>query len=257
MVALVAKSLVERRRLRRALVSRLIYPAILVVVAVGAVWFLAWFVLPRFAETLSTAGAELPLSTRVTLAVAEQLIWVAPVLGILIAGLLAMRPLSRWPRLRELVDGAALRAPLVKSLVWNAQGAIVADAVATLLEGGGDVLTALEHAEAATSNQVLRERLAAARDDVRKGGDLGQALAGRQVFPPMALAVIRASLSAGELAEGLRQGAQLASEAQDELASRLMTLMEPVIILALASVVGWIVYSLVSGMLTINAIGAG
>ncbi len=255
-VGLIDRSLENRARVRRTVVGRLTYPAILLVVAALAVWFLASFVLPRFAETLQSAGAELPMSTRATLAAAEWLIWIAPLL--LIGGVVfaLSRPFSRLPALRRTAQEWGLRLPVVRQLVWHAQGGVVAETLATILEGGGDLLVGLEQAEQAVSLDPIRDRLAAARKRVREGDDVGRALEEERVMPPMVAALVRVGVQSGDLAGGLRHASELCLEKQEELTSRLLTFLEPGIILLLAGVVGWVVYSLVSGMLTINAMGA-
>jgi len=255
-VGLIDRSITTRSRIRRTVIGRLTYPAILFVVAILAVWFLASFVLPRFAETLQSAGAELPLSTRATLAAAEWLIWIAPI-ALLGGAVFAMsRPLSRMPALRRRVQEWALRVPVVRQLVWHAQGGIVAETLATILEGGGDLLVGLEQSEEAVSLDPIRERLSAVRKRVREGEDVGLALEEERVMPPMVAALVRVGVQSGDLAGGLRHASELCLEKQEDLTARLLTLLEPAIILLLAGVVGWVVYSLVSGMLTINAMGA-
>jgi general secretion pathway protein F len=254
-VALVDGSISSSMEIRRALVGQLLYPALLVLAAIVALWFLSVRVIPRFAETIATLGGELPWQTSATLATASVLAWAVPLLVVALAAAWATRSAWSSPELRVRVHTAALRVPLVGTLLWNAQGALVADMLATMLSGGADLLAGLAQARDVASSPVIAERLDGARRDVREGADPGRALADRRVLPPMATAVVRSGIAGGDLVGSLRRASQLCLETQKTLASRLLTFVEPAIILVLAGAIGWVVYSLVVGMLAITNLG--
>lgn len=255
-VALIERSIDTREHIRRTVTGRLVYPAILVVVAIIAVWLLASFVIPRFAETLADVGATLPLSTRITLAASKWLIWIMPLLLIGGAALASLRSISLPPVWRARIDRLSLRAPIVGSLIWHGQGAVLTDTLATMIEGGGDVLDGLEQSARALKSTTLRDRLNAARGRVREGDDLGKALTDLEVVPPIAAAVVQIGIRSGDLVGALRRASRVCLEKQEELTGRLLTLMEPAVILILAGVVGWVIYSLIAGILTVNDLGA-
>lgn len=255
-VALVDDSLQNSARIRRSVVGRLIYPAILIVAAIGVLWFLSARVIPRFAETLVSMGQELPWATNFTLVASRVLVWVAPILVLGAIALWTTRRAWMSPRHRAIVAEKSLGLPVVGTLVWHSEAALVTDVLATMLEGGADVLAGLEQAERVVSNTVIAERVGAARRAVREGADLGAALAEHQVLPPMIGAVVRAGIAGGQLSGALRQATELCLEKQETVSSRLMTLVEPAIIVLLAGVVGWVVYSLVTGMLAVTNTGA-
>jgi len=253
---LIDESLRTSDRIRKTVISRLIYPAVLIVVGVISLWFLAAVVLPRFSETLESAGADLPGATRFTLAAATVVMWAGPIVMLAIAGVVTWwRAGLAPPSWRERAQELAFRAPLVGPLVWRHQSAIVADTVATMLEGGGDLLEALEQAEDAVGDGVVARRLARARGQVREGLDPGEAFEQESVFPPMTTAVIRIGARSGDLADALRSATETALDEQQDAIDRLLTLLQPAVILVLAGVVGWVVYSLIAGMLAINDIG--
>jgi len=254
-LALIDRSMETRQRVRRTITSRLTYPAILLCAAVAAVWFLSSFVVPRFAETLASVGAELPTSTRITLALSDWMLWIMPCLIVGVGGLITLRPWRRSPRLQRLIDERLLKTPVVGSLAWHSQSVLVTDTLATVIEGGGEVLTGLEHAAHAVRSPTLRGRLDAARRSVREGVDLGDALAREHVLPPMSEAFVRVGMRSGNLVESLRWATSVSLEQQERMTSRLLTLLEPATILLLSGVVGWVVYSLVSGMLAVNELG--
>jgi general secretion pathway protein F len=251
-VALVDTSLQNSARIRRSVVGRLIYPAILIVAAIGVLWFLSARVIPKFAETLVSMGQELPWATNFTLVASRILAWVAPIVVLIVVALWTSRKVWMTESQRMWAARKALSSPVVGTLVWHSEAAFVTDVLATMLEGGADVLAGLEQAERVVGNPVIAERVGAARRAVREGADLGQALADHKVLPPMIGAVVRAGIAGGQLAGALRRATELCLEKQETVSQRLMTLVEPAIILLLAGVVGWVVYSLVTGMLAVT-----
>jgi len=253
---LIDRSLKKREHFRRVFTGKMTYPAILMMAAIAAVWFLSWFVIPRFASTLEGVGATLPWSTQFTLTASRVLIWVAPVVILAVALLIWSKGAWIPDSLRRWWGAQSLKLPIVQTLVWNAQAAIVCETVGTMLDGGGDVLASLELAEQAMTSEELRSRLAGARQMVREGRDLGEALHEQRVLPPEADAMVRIGLRSGDLPEALQSATERCLEEQEALTDRLMTLIEPAMILLMAGVVGWVIYSLIAGMLTINDIGS-
>lgn len=251
-VALIDRSITAGQKLRRTVVSRLIYPAILLIAAVVALWFIATWVIPKFRETMESLGGELPAVTELTIGASRVIMWAAPVLILVLGLAFALRGAWLTGRTRERWSKAVLRMPVIGPLVWNAQGALVSDMIATMLEGGADVLSGLEQAQEVATSPEIASRLSAARKQVREGGDVGAALKEQGVLPPMAAAVVQVGVRGGELTAGLRRATEICLDRQDRITGRLLTLMEPAVIVFMAGTVGWIVYSLVVGMLAMN-----
>ncbi|MEM8834388.1 MAG: type II secretion system F family protein [Planctomycetota bacterium] len=254
-IELVDAQLARSEALRKTLVARLTYPVILLIAAVGVVWFLATFVIPKFAETLSAMGGEMPGATALTLAAADHVVWIVPALFVVVLLLAGARDVLLGPAGKRRVSALVLKTPIVGDLVWHAQSAIVADIIATMIEGGGELLAGVDQAVGVVRSPVLAERLRAARDAVSAGADIGEAFSEQQVFPPMCAAVVRVGVKAGELGPALRRASLMAGERQEALTQRLLTFMQPAVVLLLAGVVLWVVYSLIIGMLAINDVG--
>lgn len=255
-VALIDQSIVSANKLRRTLITGLTYPAILLVACVGVLWVLATFVIPQFAETLESLGGQLPWQTAVTMRAANILVWAFPVT--VIALLLAWRTRAAWmsPATRLAVHERLLRLPVFGRMMWNSQGAVVCDTLATMVEGGADVLGSLQQAQQVASSPAIEKRLDGARRAVREGIELGQAFKDQRVLPPTAQAVVQIGVRAGDLVGGLKQGAGICAEEQERVAQRLLSLLGPVVIAIMAVSVGWVVWSLVSGMLALNELGS-
>lgn len=254
-VALIDASMATGERIRRTLTGRLIYPAILFVAAIGAVWFLATFVIPKFAGTLQSLGGELPLSTRMTLVGARVMVWVGPPLIVGLVALYFMRGSLLSAKTKADLSRLLLRIPVIGGLIWHGQGAVITDTLATMIEGGGDVLAGLGQSQDVVSSPAIAERLGAARKKVREGIDLGQAFSQEKVLPPLIGAVLQVGIKGGDLVGGLRRCTQACLERQERATERLLVLMEPAVILVMAIAVGWVVYSLVMGMLAMNDLG--
>lgn len=255
-VALIERSISANARVRRAVLSGLFYPAILVIVSLAVLWVLATFVIPRFAETLQSLGGTLPWQTRFTLDAARILVWVVPALAV--GGLIVWRARAAWltPARLRACHALLLRLPVVGPFLWNGQGAVLCETMATMLEGGSDALSALAQARAVASSPVIADRLDRARKVAREGVDLGQAFKDHGVLPPTATAVMRISMRAGDLGAGLRQAASLCADQQERLTQRLLGVMGPAVIVLMAACVGWVVWSLISGMMALNEIGS-
>lgn len=251
-VGLVDTSLTNAARVRRTVVGRLTYPFVLLLAAIGAVWFLSVRVIPQFAETLEQLGGELPWQTRATLGAADVLVWGVPVLAVVGAVCWVMRGRIVGPGFRERLDRWSLRTPLVGTLAWHKQAALITDVMATMIEGGSDVLSGLEQAGRVVTSPEIGERLGRAHREIREGADLGEAMMRHAVLPPMIGAVVRSGMAGGDLVGALRRASGLCVERQEIIAERLLTLMEPALIACLAGVVGWVVYSLVTGMLAVT-----
>jgi type II secretory pathway component PulF len=254
-VGLVDASIAHAARIRRTLVGRLTYPALLLVASIAAVWYLSAVVVPSFAETLTELGGALPWQTEVTLGLARVLAWVAPIGALLVVVAVAMRGVILNDARRRKLDEIVLRLPVAGKLVWYANGAMVTDILATMIEGGSDLLDGLGQAHEVVTSRAIGARLATARARVREGADPGVVLGESGVMPPMASTVVRAGMSGGDLVGGLRRASRLCMERQEALGDRLLTLLEPAVLVVMAGAVGWVAYALVAGMLAITNAG--
>ena len=254
--ALIDRSISSAARLRRTVLTGLFYPAVLAVVSMIVLWLLATFVIPRFADTLQSLGGALPWQTTFTMSAASVLVWLVPALLIVALGAWQARSVWLTPSLVRAGHQWLLRRPITGPLLWNSQGALVCETMATMLEGGSDALSALTQARDVATSPVIVERLDRARAAAREGTDLGQAFKDNNVLPPTPQAVLRIALRAGDLKAGLRDAAALCATDQERLTQRLLALMGPVMILFMAAVVGWVVFSLITGMMALNELGA-
>lgn len=250
-VSLVDRSIATRQRIRRVVIGKMIYPAILLVAAIGVTWYLATMVIPKFAEQL--AGTPLPLSTRLTLSAGAVLAWVVPLVGALIVAAILTRRVWVTPSLRSRLSILALRLPLIRTLAWNFQSSVITDVMGTMLDGGADVLASMTQAREVVSSPEISRRLAAAERAVREGADLGDALVKQGVLPTVPMALVRVGMRTGELPAALRRATDASLDAQERTTDRLLTFLEPAVILLMSAGVGWMVYSLIAGMMALRS----
>lgn len=248
-----AEHLEATRELRDALVSAMVYPALVTAVGVGAIVFLMTFVLPRFAVIFSDLGQALPLPTRILLGVSQALTryWWAIALAVL-GTVLGWQLVTRSERGRLAVDRWLLDLPILGDLLRKIEVGRVVRTLGTLLHAGVPLLTALGVAREVTANRVIALALGAVHEGVKRGDGLTRPMAETGAFPALAVHMVQVGEETGRMEEMLGRVAG-AYETEIRVAlRRLLALLEPVIILALGLVVLGIVVSILLAILSIN-----
>lgn len=249
----VADHLEAGRELREAVVSALIYPALLLAVGVAAVAFLLTFVLPRFAVIFSDLGQTLPLPTRVLLAASEGAVayWWAAAIAVLAAAL-AWQVAWRSDAGRLLIDGWLLALPLVGELLRRLEVGRAVRTLGTLLSAGVPLLSALDVAQEGAGNRVVAGALGAVHAGVKRGEGLARPMADAGVFPALAVHMVRVGEETGRLDEML---GRLATAYEREIrvaVRRVVATLEPAIIVVLGVVVLGIVLGILLAILSVN-----
>ncbi|MCX8157401.1 MAG: type II secretion system F family protein [Verrucomicrobiae bacterium] len=242
-------------------VSALIYPAVVTFVGIGIIVFFMTFMLPKFKEIFEGIKVPLPRPTQILMKVGDLMVspsfWVISGLVISALAVLFMR-FKNSPGGRRTLDGWKLRLPVVGQIFRLNLYAQFARVLATLLQNGVPVLTALKITEQVIPNQVLKEAIAQTREAVTDGKTLAQPLARSKVFPQLMIDLIKIGEETGDVPGALRN---LADTYENELslALRVMTnLIEPVMIIVMAVGVGLLLFSILSAMFEItNSIGRG
>ena len=230
----------EMRTLRSEMTSALVYPALMLAVGVLCVFFLVFFVLPKFATVFEDMQTELPLPTRVLLGASAQIksfgIWIF--LTLAAAGFWAWKSLQdREARLK--LHRVLLGVPLVGDLWKKIEAARIARTLSALLSGGLPVLRALDILKDIVQNLAMRAKIAEAVESVRVGRGVGESL-NSPLFPGLLLRLIAVGENTGNLADMLDRAAEV-FEAQVHTRSKtLISLLEPAMIVTLAGVVGFI-----------------
>jgi general secretion pathway protein F len=250
-----AEHMQAQRRTRGKVTAALIYPAIIVSVGVLVVGFLVTLVVPKIAKALAESGQVLPLPTQALLAVSGAVIefWWLLLIGAvsLAAGFKAFRGTERG---RYLIDRALLAMPVLGPLLRKSVVARFSQSFATLLSSGVPALEALRVIGGVSGNEVLNRTISEIRDKVIEGQDIAGPVKRSGVFPPLVAHMVAAGEQSGRLEEMLDQIAKHYEEEVEQAAGTLTRIIEPVVIVALACLVGFIVLSVVLPILELSNI---
>jgi len=252
--ARLAEQLERDERLHARLLSLSVYPLILAAAGTVALGVLAFFVLPRFAELLRDTGATLPRSTAIVLGVAAALKSAWPVVAALIV---ALPFVVAWARRtdegRRLASRLLLELPLISGLRRQALGARVSRLVGVLVGGGAPLLSALEEAAECLPDPLARDELIRIRGRVREGVSLHKAVNEGGFFHPLLPQLVAVGEESGRLQEFLLKAAELFEERTERGAQRLVTLIEPAMIMSFGLVVALVALSVLQAIYGVNA----
>lgn len=246
--------LIERERgLKADLRSAMIYPAILVVAAIGSIVLLLEYVLPQFTPIFEQAGADLPAATRTLIALGAVVRTVGPwlLVGLLAAGLLVRRALA-MPALRIKADRLLLSLPIVGTLVREVLAARLTRTLGTLLLNGVPLILALAIAQEALGNLAAAAAVDAAAFGAKGGRGLAGPLSEAHVFPTRTIHLLQLGEEAAQLPAMALKAADIHDEQARRTIQRLVALAIPVITIVMGLVVAGIVGSLLTAMISLN-----
>ena len=252
-LARMAEYLERAKELKDGVVSALIYPILLVVLAVASLLLLMVYVIPQFTPMFEDFGGDLPTLTRVVVGVGDVLqnYWWA-LLGGLLVLLLWFRGQMRNAGTRRRWDARFLAARWLGDVIAKIETARLTRTTGTLLVNGVPLLSALSIAKNVMSNMVLAEDVAEAAKQVKTGSPLARALATNDHFPRLALQMVNVGEETGKLDEMLLKVADTYDREVKVTIDRLMALLVPVLTLGLALLIGVIVMSVLMAILSIN-----
>ena len=244
-------------RSRAAIVSALTYPAILLCVALVSLLVLMTFVIPRFIPLFADAGSTLPVLTTMVFATAEffqATWWLAPLL--LVFGHAGARRWMREADNRRRLHRWILHAPTVGGLVQAAETARFAGTLAALLRSGLPLLAALRLARDVLRNEACKDAVERSLVTVRAGGRLVTALGSGNAFPSLAVELIAVGEESGHLEPMLEKAADNFDAKVQESLKRMLTLLEPIVILGLGGLIGLVIVAVLMAMLSLNELVA-
>lgn len=230
---------------RRKLLASLIYPALLVIGVIVLVSVLVTFVIPRFSSLFQEIDTPLPAITQFTLTVAMGFKESLPIIVLVVGGLLLF--LWRWSKTAsggEKLDRAKLRLPVFGPIWLRYQVAVFSRMMATLLSGGIPLVPALETASDSMQSRLMRRAIQSATQGVREGRPLSRGLEDSKIFPELSVEMIEVGESTGALPQMLTSVAEFFEEDVQNALSAAMSLIEPIILIFMGLVVGFILISL-------------
>ena len=246
--------LLERQaEMRGKLIGALAYPAILSLVAILVVMGLMVSVVPRVVEQFDNVDQQLPLITRIVIGISAFLAnyyWVI-IIAVVVGGLLFAQALKR-PAFRLSVDRTVLRIPLLGKLLRNLHAARMARTLATMVASRLPMLEGLRLTGGTIRNKVLSDANDDIVESVRSGGSLSGAMRTSGVFPPLLVYLTASGESAGQLDTMLERAAEYLEREFDNFTSTALSLLEPLIIVAMGGVVAVIILAILLPILQLQ-----
>jgi len=240
---------------KRKTISALVYPAILVTLAIGLVSLIVLKVVPAFADFYASFGAELPLVTRIILAISNfarsQFLLIAIVAGAAVISFVVwVKRAGQQARLDHLM----LITPILGPIAAKFATSQMARTLATLLGGGLPLVNALEIAAKSVGNQYMASQLDIVNTRVREGESFAAALEARRIFPEVAVKMAEVGESTGALQEMLNTVADFYDEEIATTMERFVTLVEPTLLVFMGIVIAGLLLALYMPLFQLSSV---
>ncbi|NLV44601.1 MAG: type II secretion system F family protein [Candidatus Hydrogenedentes bacterium] len=248
----------QEEELRGKAVSAMIYPAFLLVIGTSAIFILVSFVFPKFVKIFEDFNAELPLPTKMVMAVCDFMgtWWWAVLIGLIAALVLLFRYYRSEPGKRRF-DAFFLRVPAVRTLVVKYEMAKFTRTLGTLLDNGVPVLTSLKITAETMGNRLIRDSVSELHTGVTEGESLSETMRDARFFPPMVISMFAIGEESGRIGSVAKRIADAYDLEVDRAVKALTALFEPLLIVIMGIVIGFLVIAMLLPMLTLSStIGA-
>jgi type IV pilus assembly protein PilC len=231
--------------LTRKVKGAMVYPSVVMTVAIGVTFIMLTYIVPVFAKMFSGLGAELPAPTRFVLSLSGFIRGniLKGVISLVIL-IVAYRYYSKTPKGRLNIDRAKLKLPLLGNLIRKSSIARFSRTLATLLSSGVSILDALDITARAANNRVVHDAIKRSVLSIAEGETITQPLKESKVFPPMVIQMISVGEKTGGLDEMLSKIADFYDEEVDAAVAALTSMIEPVIIILMGIVIGGILIAM-------------
>ncbi len=232
-------------KLIRKVKGALVYPIVVMVVAMGVTFAMLRFIVPIFAKMFSGLGAELPGPTQFILSFSEFLqANTLLIIFVLVIAIIAFKLFLRNPKGRLLFDGFKLKMPLLGNLIRKSAISRFTRTLSTLLSSGVSILDALNITAKTSGNMVLQNAIKKSMVSIAEGETITQPLKEVGVFPPMVTQMISVGEKTGGLDEMLSKIADFYDDEVDAAVAALTSIIEPVIIVFMGAIIGGILIAM-------------
>jgi general secretion pathway protein F len=248
-----ADFLESQNKLRSKIVSALVYPAVMAVVAVLILSMLMTTVVPKVTAIFTDTGRALPINTQILIfvsAVLSDYLWL--VVPLLLLGIYLFRRWQRSPNGRYKWDQLVLKLPVMGALARKVAVSRFAKTLATMLASGVQLLRAMEIVKNVLGNSVLTKVVEEARESIREGESIAQPLRRSGQFPAIVCHMIAVGERSGQLEQMLENVANTYDLEVDIAVGRMTTLLEPLMILFMGGAVGFVVFSILMPIMEMN-----
>jgi type IV pilus assembly protein PilC len=236
-------------RINNKVRGAMVYPIILSIVAIGVVIFMLTFVMPTFMEMFEGSDVPLPAPTRILLSFSGALkqYWYLFIGGIVIL-VVFVKQLLKLNSVRILLDRVKFKIPVIKGTTEKIVTSRFTRTLSTLSASGVPLLQSLEIVANVVGNKVVGDGINTAKEEVRKGTSLSDTIKDIDVFPLMVTSMIEVGEESGSLDEILEKTAVFYDEELETALQKLTTMIEPIMIVVMAAVIGFIVVSMLLPM---------
>ncbi|MCX7747385.1 MAG: type II secretion system F family protein [Clostridia bacterium] len=244
----------KENKLKQKIKTAMMYPMIIGIIALVMVTVMLVFIVPRFVKMFEMMGAQLPLPTRILLSVSS---FVTSFYFVMIVGSLiffvkfVLDKLKGNLKFKLFMNSAALRIPLVGKNVRKITASRFSRALSLLLKTGVPLIQALEVVDRVVDNQIVSTGLSRVKEDIKKGASLADSIEKVSIFPVMVSQMMSIGEEAGSLDTTIEKIADYYDDELDASISRLIALLEPVMMMGLALVIGLIVIATIMPVFSI------
>lgn len=243
----------RRQALKRKVRQALIYPIAVLIIAFGIVMFLLLKVVPVFAEIFADFGADLPAPTKLLITAGDYVVyeWWKILSGIFWT-VIIIKLLMKSHAVKRVSDRVVLKIPLVGDLVTKVAVARFARTLGTLITSGVPILQALRITRDTIGNEVIQNAIDKVHDSIKEGDTIAAPLDEAKVFPAMVVNMIDVGEETGSLDSMLMKVADIYDAEVEAAVEAMLALLEPIIIIVLGGIIGFIVISLYLPIFTLG-----
>jgi general secretion pathway protein F len=239
--------------IRSRITATLAYPTLMLIVGSGVVFFLVTFVIPTVSGIFKEMNRALPLPTVILLSVSGFLKVAWPYLLIALIGFfLAYKSYRRTAKGKAAIDRLKLRIPILGTQYKKMIMTRFTRTLATLLGNGVPVVTSFDIVKSIIDNTLISAEVEKARDEIKEGKEISKPLGASGVFPPVIVSMIAVGEKSGQLEEMLNRVSSIMEAELDSSLRRLMSLVEPLMILLMGCIVAFIVISILLPIFEMN-----
>jgi len=243
---------------RGKVLTALVYPCVLAVVALGVIVAMMTYIVPKVVDQFDSMGQTLPLLTRLVIGLSDLMRDGGWLLALILVAVVATGLIARRREaVRLKLDAWVLRLPLVGRLTRDLHGARMARTLSTMIAAGLPVLEGLTITARTVSNRALRRATEQMAEAVREGGGLSAAMRRAEVFPPILVYMTASGESSGRLEPMLERAADYLEREFSNVTAVMLSLLEPAIIVVMGGIVAVIVLSILLPILQINTLALG
>jgi len=235
----------KQEETRKKIQTSLAYPIMMSITGIAVLIFLITYIVPGIIKIFSDMNQQLPAPTRLLISLSaffQSFWWIVLLIPMVIS--ISIYGIRKSSKGLKITDTMILAIPKAGKLIKKNAVARFARILGSLLANGVPMLTALDIARNTTGNSIIQNKITMAAEIVKQGGDLGNALDGSREFPPLAVQMIKVGEKSGKLEQMLEKTAQLFEKETESSLIAMTALLEPLIILLMGAVVGFIVLSI-------------